>query len=170
MSRNFADQRVSFQTMFHNTQPVNGFYTSAFGNGNMASSTRLTFDPIYEDEGRHLMHLGLSGGWRDGTNNIGAVTSANDTIRLRARPEMRDDDPADLVHDEFAAALFGDAPLGRSILGTIDSISALTRRQVAGYYRRRYRPEGIVVSAAGNVDHAAVVRQVRRAFAPRPRR
>ncbi|HKF32669.1 MAG TPA: pitrilysin family protein [Jatrophihabitantaceae bacterium] len=80
---------------------------------------------------------------------------------------MRDDDPADLVHDEFAAALFGDAPLGRSILGTIDSISALTRRQVAGYYRRRYRPEGMVVSAAGNVDHAAVVRQVRKAFEQR---
>jgi predicted Zn-dependent peptidase len=77
---------------------------------------------------------------------------------------MRDDDPADLVHDEFAAALFGDASLGRSILGTIDSISALTRRQVAGYYRRRYRPEGMVIAAAGNVDHAAVVRQVRRAF------
>src|SRR5439155_8630187 len=31
---------------------------------------------------------------------------------------MRDDDPADLVHDEFAATLFGDAPLGRPILGT----------------------------------------------------
>ena len=77
---------------------------------------------------------------------------------------MRDDDPADLVHDEFAAALFGDTPLGRSILGTIDSISALTRRQVAGYYRRRYRAEGMVVAAAGNVEHAAVVRQVRRAF------
>src|SRR3954468_17860324 len=45
---------------------------------------------------------------------------------------MRDDDPGDLVHDEFSAALFGDIPLGRSILGTEDSIHALTRRQIHG--------------------------------------
>ena len=51
---------------------------------------------------------------------------------------MRDDDPSDLVHDEFASALFGDTPLGRPILGSEESISRLTRRQVHGYYRRRY--------------------------------
>jgi predicted Zn-dependent peptidase len=80
---------------------------------------------------------------------------------------MRDDDPAELVHDEFASALFGDTPLGRSILGTASSISSLTRRQVASYYRRRYHPQGMVVAAAGNVDHRAVVRQVTAAFAGR---
>src|SRR6266571_3595625 len=77
---------------------------------------------------------------------------------------MRDDDPTDLVHDEFASALFGDEPLGRPILGTVDSIAGLSRRQVAGYYHRRYRADGMVVSVAGNVDHADVVRQVRKAF------
>src|SRR6266542_1530952 len=80
---------------------------------------------------------------------------------------MRDDDPTDLVHDEFASALFGDEPLGRPILGTVDSIAGLSRRQVAGYYHRRYRADGMVVSVAGNVDHAGVVRQVRKAFAGR---
>ena len=80
---------------------------------------------------------------------------------------MRDDDPADLVHDEFAAALFGPAPLGRPILGTEDSIRALSRRQVAGYYKRRYSPDGMVVAVAGNVDHAQVVRLVRRAYRDR---
>jgi predicted Zn-dependent peptidase len=77
---------------------------------------------------------------------------------------MRDDDPGDLVHDEFSAALFGDIPLGRSILGTEDSIHALTRRQIHGYYRRRYTPDAMVVSVAGNVEHADVVRLVRTAF------
>jgi predicted Zn-dependent peptidase len=91
---------------------------------------------------------------------------------------MRDDDPADLVHDEFAAALFGDVPLGRSILGSEESIHSLTRRQIHGYYRRRYTTDAMVVSVAGNVDHGAVVRLVRHAFdgrlddslAPRPPR
>jgi predicted Zn-dependent peptidase len=80
---------------------------------------------------------------------------------------MRDDDPGDVVHDEFAAALFGDAPLGRPILGTEASIHALTRRQVHGYYRRRYAVDGMVVAVAGNVAHADVLRLVRRAFAGR---
>jgi predicted Zn-dependent peptidase len=77
---------------------------------------------------------------------------------------MRDDDPSDLVHDEFASALFGDTPLGRPILGTEESIRDLSRAQVHGYYRRRYRPDEMVVSVAGNIDHAQVVKLVRRAF------
>jgi predicted Zn-dependent peptidase len=77
---------------------------------------------------------------------------------------MRDDDPADLVHDEFSGSLFGDNPLGRSILGTEDSIHALTRTQINGYYHRRYRPQEMVVAVAGRVDHTEVVRLVRKAF------
>jgi predicted Zn-dependent peptidase len=80
---------------------------------------------------------------------------------------MRDDDPADLVHDEFAGALFGDVPLGRSILGTEESIRGLGRRQIWGYYQRRYTTDAMVVSVAGNVDHGEVVRLVRAAFAGR---
>nr|WP_269091067.1 pitrilysin family protein [Actinopolymorpha cephalotaxi] len=77
---------------------------------------------------------------------------------------MHDDDPSDAVHDLFAEELWGDSPLGRPILGTTESIEALTRRQVHGYYRRRYRPESLVVSVAGNVEHRAVVRLVTQAF------
>jgi predicted Zn-dependent peptidase len=79
---------------------------------------------------------------------------------------MRDDDPSDRVHDEFSEALFGPTPLGRPILGTVDSINALTRPQIAGYYRRRYQPATMIVAAAGNLEHAQVLRHVRQAFAP----
>jgi predicted Zn-dependent peptidase len=78
---------------------------------------------------------------------------------------MRDDDPADRVHEEFNSALFGPTPLGRSILGSVESINALTRSQIAGFYRRRYQPPAMIVAAAGNLDHASVLRHVRRAFA-----
>jgi predicted Zn-dependent peptidase len=80
---------------------------------------------------------------------------------------MRDDDPSDLVHDEFSTALFGDTPIGRPILGTVESITSLSRAQVAGYYRRRYEPGSMVVAAAGNLDHGSVLRHVRKAFAGR---
>jgi predicted Zn-dependent peptidase len=77
---------------------------------------------------------------------------------------MHDDDPTDSVHDEFAQAVFGPSPLGRPILGTVDSIEGLSRGTINGYYRRNYRPDRMVVSAAGNLDHVTVVRMVRQAF------
>ncbi|MEI4272702.1 pitrilysin family protein [Klenkia sp. LSe6-5] len=80
---------------------------------------------------------------------------------------MRDDEPADAVHDLFAETLFGDTPLGRSVLGTVDSIEALTRDDVDGWYRSRYTPPAIVVAAAGRVDHREVLDLVHRAFGDR---
>jgi predicted Zn-dependent peptidase len=77
---------------------------------------------------------------------------------------MRDDDPGDLVHEEFADAMFGPTPLGRPILGTVETIESITPRAIRAFYQRRYRPENLVVAAAGHVDHATVVRLVRRAF------
>ncbi len=78
---------------------------------------------------------------------------------------MNDDEPGDEVHDLFMRAIYGDHPLGRLVSGTPETISAMTRRQIQGFYRRRYVPPSIVVSAAGNLDHAKVVRLVRKAFA-----
>ncbi|MBC6463823.1 M16 family metallopeptidase [Actinomadura sp. HBU206391] len=78
---------------------------------------------------------------------------------------MRDDDPSDLIHDEFAIALYGDAPLGRPILGTIESINSLSRDRVANYYKERYLAPNLVVAAAGNLDHDELVRLVTTAFA-----
>jgi len=77
---------------------------------------------------------------------------------------MTEDDPGDQVHDLFTTALLGDSPLGRPVLGTVETVNALTRDQVARFYRKHYDPTHLVVAAAGNVDHASVVRQVRRAF------
>ena len=77
---------------------------------------------------------------------------------------MHDDDPDDVVHDAFVEQLYGDTPIGRSITGTVESIQALTRRQIAGYYARRYTADNLVFAAAGAVDHQQVVRLVRKAF------
>jgi predicted Zn-dependent peptidase len=77
---------------------------------------------------------------------------------------MHDDDPDDVVHNLFAEKAWGGTALGRPIAGTTESIESLTRDQIRRYYRTRYRPENIVVAVAGNVDHTAVVRQVRKAF------
>ena len=80
---------------------------------------------------------------------------------------MNEDDPADLVHDLAARQVYGDSGLGRPILGTVESIEALTRANIASFHRRRYSPDAMVVAAAGAVDHRALVRQIRRAFGDR---
>jgi predicted Zn-dependent peptidase len=77
---------------------------------------------------------------------------------------MNDDDPSDTAHEAFTAKLFGDTPLGRPILGTVDSINAITRDQIFEHYQARYTPEHLVVAAAGNLDHDTVVRLVAEAF------
>ena len=77
---------------------------------------------------------------------------------------MNDDDPSDTVHEAFAAKLFGDTPLGRPILGTVESINSITRERIAGHYHARYTPPSLVVAAAGSVEHEAVVSCVREAF------
>jgi len=78
---------------------------------------------------------------------------------------MRDDDPEDLVHDAFGTALFGDHPLGRPIIGTVESIEAMTRTQLHSFHRRRYTPPRMVVAAAGNIEHEAVLEHVLQNFA-----
>ena len=78
---------------------------------------------------------------------------------------MNDDDPGDTVHEAFTAQLFGDTPLGRPVLGTVGSINSITRDQIWEHYAARYTAPHLVVAAAGNLDHDAVVARVRAAFA-----
>jgi predicted Zn-dependent peptidase len=79
---------------------------------------------------------------------------------------MNEDDPTDTVHEAFAARLFGDTPLGRPILGSVDSINAITRDQIAEHYAAKYTPDHLVVAASGRVDHDEVVELTRAAFEP----
>jgi predicted Zn-dependent peptidase len=80
---------------------------------------------------------------------------------------MHDDDPDDVAHNLFSALAWGESPLGRPIAGTVASIESMSRDQIRRFYQRHYRPERMVVSVAGNVDHTSLVRLVRSAFSRR---
>ncbi|MFZ3022133.1 MAG: pitrilysin family protein [Candidatus Nanopelagicaceae bacterium] len=77
---------------------------------------------------------------------------------------MRDDDPSDLVHDLFADTYYGDTQLGRSILGTVESITEMPRKNVYNYYKKRYVPQDLVVAVAGNIKHKTAVEMVEKAL------
>jgi predicted Zn-dependent peptidase len=77
---------------------------------------------------------------------------------------MRDDDPSDLVHDLFSDTFYGDTPIGRPILGTVESIKGMSRNTVFNYYKKRYQPQDLVVAVAGNIKHKRVVAMVEEAL------
>lgn len=80
---------------------------------------------------------------------------------------MRDDDPEDALGDVFLTAMFGEHPVGRPVIGSAESIEKMSRNQLRSFHLRRYTPERMVVAVAGNVEHAEVVKLVRRYFGPR---
>lgn len=77
---------------------------------------------------------------------------------------MRDDDPSDLVHDFFNDTYYGDTPIGRPILGTVESIKGMSRNTVFNYYKKKYLPQDLVVAVAGNIKHKRVVAMVEEAL------
>ncbi len=70
---------------------------------------------------------------------------------------MSQDDPADVANESLFHAVLGEHPLGRPIGGTPEHIEAVTRDAVMEHYRANYRPNDLVVSVAGAVDHDALV-------------
>ncbi len=72
--------------------------------------------------------------------------------------DIHHDTPDDLVHSEFAEAVLVGHPLAAETLGTVESVTALTRDTIHDFYLEHYRPGNLVVAAAGNVSHEQVVR------------
>jgi phosphate-selective porin OprO/OprP len=85
----YFDQRMT--SMFCVGRPDQAAqFGSYFGDGQGAAEFRLSGLPLYEDEGRHLLHVACSTGWRDGQSSGNNVNM----VQLRTRPEILDDDPA----------------------------------------------------------------------------
>lgn len=72
------------------------------------------------------------------------------------------DTPDDQVMSVLAETLFPGHPLGQEVLGTPQSIAALTSQDIAAFHEHWYQPVNIVVAAAGALEHEAVVESVER--------
>jgi len=72
--------------------------------------------------------------------------------------------PDDLVFDNLQSVAFPDQALGRSILGTAISLAGLDRASLLRWRDGRYRGPGLVLAAAGQVDHDKLVRQAEALF------
>jgi predicted Zn-dependent peptidase len=78
------------------------------------------------------------------------------------------DTPEDRVFDLFAASAFPDQPIGRTILGTPETVKAAGSPMLDAYLRRHYRGPAMVIAAAGNLDHDKLVAMAGERFSDIP--
>ncbi len=71
--------------------------------------------------------------------------------------KMYEDQPPFGADDKCRAAHFGRHPLGRSVLGTAESVGGLPVEAMRSYFARRYSPGNIVLAAAGRINFDALV-------------
>ena len=75
-----------------------------------------------------------------------------------------EDDAEDIIHDYFEKALFPGHSLGYPIIGTEANLRSFTREDLRNHVRRHYKPENLVVAAAGNLDHETLLRLTEKFF------
>jgi predicted Zn-dependent peptidase len=75
---------------------------------------------------------------------------------------MYEDQPPFGADEKVKAAHYGAHPLGRSVLGTVESVTALVADQMRDYHRRRYSPGNVVLAAAGRIDFERLVASAER--------
>jgi len=80
----------------------------------------------------------------------------------------QEDTPDDLVHVLFGENFWPGHPLGRPVLGTAESVAGIDRGTILAYQKQHYQPEGLVVSAVGNLDHQQVVDLISEALGSMP--
>ena len=71
--------------------------------------------------------------------------------------KMRDDSPEEYIHDRFHQNFWQGHSLGMPVLGSNETISGLSRAAILAHKNSRYRPQDIVIAAAGNVHHEELV-------------
>ena len=78
--------------------------------------------------------------------------------------KMVEDTPDDLIHDLYAERFWQGHPLGWSILGPTDTIKSMNRDSVLSYFRERYAPHNVFITAAGGLKHQKVLKLLKPLF------
>jgi predicted Zn-dependent peptidase len=80
--------------------------------------------------------------------------------------KMYDDSPDELIHDLFIQTMWRGSNLGSPTIGFADTVTKLTQNDLRQHMARHYAPNSVVVAAAGNVDHDALVDMLERVLEP----
>jgi predicted Zn-dependent peptidase len=80
--------------------------------------------------------------------------------------KMDEDNPDYLVHEIFTQSFWKDHPLGKPILGTKETVRSFEQDKLFEFYRRRFVPNNMIISAAGNLNHARFMSLIKERFLP----
>lgn len=78
--------------------------------------------------------------------------------------KMVEDTPDDIIFDIFCENFYPQHPLGRTILGTEETLATFKDGAVESYYDQIYRPDNFVLAAAGNCEHEQIIEMARQYF------
>jgi predicted Zn-dependent peptidase len=95
---------------------------------------------------------------------IDPVELKRETNVILEEIKRHEDQPDDLVHDIFFETIWPTHVLGKPVIGTVKTVSSFKQDDLFGYMRKRYTPDTIVISAAGNLEHQQVVEMVAARF------
>ncbi|HEY1939537.1 MAG TPA: pitrilysin family protein [Candidatus Angelobacter sp.] len=79
--------------------------------------------------------------------------------------KMDEDNPDYLVHEIFTQNFWKDHPLGKPILGTKETVKSFEQNKLFDFYRQRFSPNNMIISAAGNLNHGNFIRLIKERFA-----
>jgi predicted Zn-dependent peptidase len=100
---------------------------------------------------------------------LNPVFAVNDITREKGvileEIKMDEDNPDYLVHEIFTQSFWKDHPLGKPILGTKETVRSFEQQKVFDFYRQRFAPNNMIISAAGNLNHDEFVRLIKDRFA-----
>ena len=77
---------------------------------------------------------------------------------------MVEDSPEEQIHELFNTQFFNNHPLGLSVLGTVETVTAITRDEILEHMKKYYSPDRIIIAAAGNIEHDEVVKTFEKQF------
>ncbi len=81
--------------------------------------------------------------------------------------QMSDDSPEEIIYDYLFEHCYANHPLGRQILGKSDTLSKMTQKKVYDFYKKFYQGSNLIVSAAGPLEHDALVIEAQKMFRTR---
>ncbi len=78
--------------------------------------------------------------------------------------KMEEDTPDDLIHDLFFQAMWKGHSLGQPVLGSMQTVGSISRKDVVSYFKKFYYPGTTIITAAGNLKHNAITELLDHSF------
>ena len=156
-SAHFVEHMLFKGTASRTAQEIAQEFDTLGGMSNAFTSGETTsyYATVLDDQVEHL--IGLMG---DIFRN--SLFAEEEVVREREvilqEISMVEDTPDDRIHELFTGGLWGEHPLGYTVLGQREVVAAMDSSGLREYMRQEYTPERIVIAASGNVEHGRFCR------------